>query len=73
MRRKVFRSGKFLGERAGRACIMAVVTEPLDWLWHRIQHLDEASCALVHIGNRSLNPFRAAQVVWLARNLPGHL
>lgn len=41
MKRKTFRVGKFLADRSDRALLTAFVTEALDWLWHRVQHLDE--------------------------------
>ena len=62
LRRKVYRVHKFLTERGERACIMSVVAEPLDWLWHRLQYLDETGSSLLDIGSPDRNPFRQSQV-----------
>ena len=61
LRRKVCRVQKFLTERGERACIMSVVGEPLDWLWHRLQYLDEIGSSLLDIGSLDRNPFRKSQ------------
>ncbi len=61
MKNKVYRCGKFLSERSSRACTMSFVTEPIDWLWHRLQHLDETSSSLSDIACSERNPFNKAQ------------
>ncbi len=61
MKRKCFRVGKFFGERSSRATVMSFCTEPLDWLWRRLQYLDEQNCALMDIASKHRNPFKQAQ------------
>ena len=61
MKRKVYRVTRFLGDRSSRACIMSLVTEPLDWLWRRLQHMDESGSCLFDVSNARMDPFRKAQ------------
>ncbi len=63
MQKKVYRVGKFFGERSGRSLVMSFTTEPLDWLWHRLQYLDEQGRAYFDISSPTRSPFVQAQVL----------
>jgi hypothetical protein len=66
VKRKVYRVGKYLGPlgntfRARQGLLANFVLEPLDWLWQRLQHLDEQSKPLFEITTPSRSPFIAVE------------
>ncbi len=63
---KVARARKFLEDpvRRSAALQLCFVAEPLDWLWQRIQHLDEASSPLWDLRGEATSPFAGALKMW---------
>lgn len=62
VKRKVYRVGKFLGslQRVHPVLQTSWVAEPIDWLWQRLQYLDENQQSLIDVCNPDRDPFRAA-------------
>lgn len=59
LRAKVPRAKMFLGSASEniRCAVTTWVSEPADYLWHRLQRLDEEGCALLDVLHPSSSPF----------------
>ena len=65
---KVWRGNRMIRTpvRSRAAIVVCFTSEPIDWLWQRLQHLDASGKPLLTLRSQQLNPFHRVMVLLTA-------